>query len=1837
MADELIVKAPTVKPKVIIQVSGEEALARADREIEHLKAVLKDTNAELDRSISRAQGLEYELSEVNEKYDRLAYGTGFKEQEDQLKQFKHTAELAVDELKAFLTTVNLIDSEGFGDYQFKEYFKRIREGSITAGQAIFQIKTNMRELMEENYNNSDGLFDSQMVQEFSATLSRLEDTLSSVVERIINIEENGVKSIGGSGGGEITNVFEQIEEAALSMTNEIGDSYKSITDLVSAMNEFANIDRDRLVGISNTFYNIASMGKGSYGTKTIENIVRLTRELQSLSKESAAIRFDFTGLNELKVSKASLNNLATFLPQLAGVNSDKLKKLSEVDLTNFNNIKVSKGTVEDIVKLAEAFNSVKPISASKRGKITEDPTKDKEAEDRKRAAEKKAYDLNNESLKEYVRLLKDVDKISMKSSSTKFDGKKWKTENNEYSDRISRVNELAKSVDRLGIKIRQVDGKFTLDLSGNSKDQANKLGMSVEQYNNLVDTARKKVIELNESHDKSSRSISSTWEKTKIKVSEYLAREEDIIKKNPEVARTIQEIRALLSQGGSEDDLDKLTELYNKLTAAVAKSSANVKTWGDKMKATFGSKLRTAIAGLGIGNVTMQLRQMYTNVVEIDGALTQLQIVTGATDDKMREFLTSSIKLSKELGASVKDTLGTIETFSRLGYNLEDSSTLARYTSILANVAGVDAGSATTGLTSIIKGFNLNVSESEHIADVLIQVGQKYAISAGELMEAFSRSGAALGSTGMSFEKSAAILAAANAAVQDSSTVGTALKTISARIRGSKTELSELGEDVEELSEGFSKYAVELKSLTGFNIMVEGSTTEFKDLYDIMLGVSQAWGDLSDTSRARVAEILGGTRQFQVISSILSNMSDATGAYSDALNSAGVAEAANELFTSSINGKIKQLKASFEELSVTVVNSELIKFVVSSLDSIVTGLNKLLSIGDGAAVKFAMFAASLIAANAGVTKIHSVIVKTTLQFSKYAKEIEKAGSFTKWFAGSSVATAATVVGIAAACTILISVLSSLDKKWKEAYDNAKSSADSFNETADGYKAEADALEDLQDRLTEARGNKQALASIYNDLNKKVAVSIDLVNGEEDAYNRANKELERQIEYNRILEKQNREKAITSNREAFNRNQVVRKGIFGVDALAADMDGSIVRNLVRDDDDASDRNGAYRFFDPNNMRSLGVVAEHGGDDAVSHLLNYDLIQGMSEEDQKYVFGLLGIDKLDWDTYWKEQIDTAKNVFQDTIESSDGLFGRSFMNSYVEDLVVHGNTLDEIYSKISKLGGYELDLDRLINSYHGAMSNGDFSGAIRIYNDINAYIDDMISKFPEAAAALNALRESISGVAYETQTGLVVALKKASDILEETQGTYDSLVGALKDMSENGRLSAGSIKDLYGVEVELNKVGLVLYDEMDTENSLLRRTQEGYILCEDALNKYVEAKIREYTIEKAFATAQDRENAIANLKSLRAVLLTLAASYDNVESATDSHKNALNDAKDKLKEQLDAYKALIDYRKKLLSTYEKELSYQRELNKKQSNVASLSARLSVAQLDNSAAGRARARSLSSELREAQEDLEDFTLEHAIEVITNDLDDQYAEYEKYINGKINGIENAIKNLQESEKDNSDAIVGAVDSILPKIDEAIEATQNNSVINVITSDIGEMTSSGYTYSNYLSSLRNIDEKWADGVRTVNPNGWNDDTDFVQRRLSLPKDVKVLSEAEWNRLKNKRDAILTGMGIPTYHTGGVVGDLASNEEFAKLMNGEFVSTPAMMDRFMKQTLPQMMSSAVSGRVEVNSPLVQVNCDNVTSEALPRLKEIVNEAVKEVKKELDEGFSRTGFKKKITT
>ena len=388
-----------------------------------------------------------------------------------------------------------------------------------------------------------------------------------------------------------------------------------------------------------------------------------------------------------------------------------------------------------------------------------------------------------------------------------------------------------------------------------------------------------------------------------------------------------------------ENSFRSIKSTVTESSAAIRAAGENTQTLGDR----FGGLATKFASWLSITQVIMTAvrtaKQMVSAAVEVESAMAQIKIVTGASDSQMEAFLTKSIALAKELGQSVTDVASSIETFARLGYNMSDSSNLAKYANIMSNVGNTDVDTATTGITSIIKGYELDANDAEHVSDVLVKVGQEYAISAEELMAAFQRGGAALHASGTDFEKSAALFAATNASLQNAETTGTMWKTVSARIRGATTELEEMGEETDGLAQGLSKYREEIKALSGVDIMKDENT--YKDMYDIFVQLAEVWDNMEDVSQSRVAEILGGTRNTSGIMSTITNIKDAIGAYSSAMDSAGTATEANNVYMDTTKAKVGELKAAFQELSSDFISSNFTKGAVEGLKGIVEAIDKI--------------------------------------------------------------------------------------------------------------------------------------------------------------------------------------------------------------------------------------------------------------------------------------------------------------------------------------------------------------------------------------------------------------------------------------------------------------------------------------------------------------------------------------------------------------------------------------------------------------------------------------------------------------------------------------------------------------------------------------------------------------------------------------------------------------------------------------------------------------------------------------------------------------------------------
>lgn len=1392
------------------------------------------------------------------------------------------------------------------------------------------------------------------------------------------------------------------------------------------------------------------------------------------------------------------------------------------------------------------------------------------------------------TVKQYYAALAEVEKIQMKSTAVSSSSGVWSTTDAQYDARIQKINQLKTQFDSLGVS---VNAAGVVEMNS-----AQQLNITEEQRAMLLTQIQSAITANGIAHEKSATQISATWDKNAAKVHEYILRMQDVASKNAEVNALMTELNNLAASGNPQN-LDELTTKFAQLQQKVRETNADVQTFGQKLSKTFGSQLRYMLTSMVYMKALQFIRDLYNNVVELDKAMTNLQIASGKTRAEIRELTKGYADLAKQLGATTAEVAESADTWLRQGYAAEETNTLIKNSTMLSKLGQMEAAEASKALTSAMKGYKVEVKDSIGIVDKFTAVDMEAAASAGDIATAMAETATSADIAGVSMDKLIGYIATVKEVTQDGAeSVGTFYKTLFARmnnVAAGKFVDEETGESLNDVETVLNELQISLRDTNG----------EFRNSGEVLDEVASRWKSFDSTAQHAIATAFAGTRQQEKFIVLMENYGNAIKYSETAANAAGTALEKYSAYTDSIDGKLNSLKASFEEFSVNFLNSELVVGVVEFLTWLIEALDTL--IGSIGGLNTVLYITAALILTIKLDSIVSIIMKiiglipalitlittfTTTLRSAWSAGLTLGSTLSASFNAIGVSASAAQIAVGAFAAVLgicLIAINAYNQGVQESINNSLTAANAANTEGKEYLETAKSIKELADEYEalaesndgvfsgESAEKVRNIQSKITDLVGDQASNLDLVNGKLD-------------------------EEIKKMRE-----------------LATGTGGAVDNAIKQGQTQIAEATNAYREMVDSAFASDNLI--------------------LGESLTEMFWGLYSTGGMtDFTKEWTEKFDVELHKHKVGSPGATKIYNYGFVSDF--------ETIEEFAEQYEKIVALRTEL--------AAQGHGE----TELFKAASTYISDYKSVYETYQSGLLLIEEA-NKVKDETEdlfeepknNGVVVALKSAYQVLEEVQDGYDGLASALTDVTSEGYLTADALETLFKLENDNALAGLKLAD-------ILTRDANGYKLAGDALQQYVQALIAQYTITEAFATLQDKENAIANLKTLQAVLATLAQTQEESTDADKARREELEKQQDAYNDQLDAYRELIDLRKDLLQTYEEELSYQKELAKRQRNVTALQTKLSVARLDQSAAGRARVRELEAELQKAQDDLEDFTLEHAIDVLSNQLESQYAEYEAFIKSKLDEITSLLEAMDTTPEVNITTDTSWVKGAISQIEGLITDAHNKEVVGN-SGSAGTTGSSGGGTATY--------DQWSDywfsqnpgvyGPPPPMPDGWT--LPVAKTRWTSYQDAadagyaNIRTRTEFARGGDDKtkygtyQAYLDAMyqkymgKAPVYHTGGIVGGvatLASTEEFAKLLKGEFVSTPVQMKRFMEETLPQIVNYANSGGNEFNAPLIEILCENVTSESLPELERVVNEAVKEIKKQLDSGMSRTGYKRQAT-
>ena len=489
-------------------------------------------------------------------------------------------------------------------------------------------------------------------------------------------------------------------------------------------------------------------------------------------------------------------------------------------------------------------------------------------------------------------------------------------------DRISALNDVKNSLTQLNAEIQK----------------------TTTQYNNLSVAKRESTRKNKQEQSEINKSINKYNQ-----VFDIMQKYGDKIKRlNPDLFKKGQNLLSGFGENGDyyKKSIQEQEQIATSWIRDLNNAGIKVDSLGEKLKNLFTQHLDTAIAMAGIHALQQALQQVYQNVVQLDSAVTDLQIASGYSREQTKQLVSEYSSLAQQLGSTTTEVASAADGWMRQGYDVKETNELVTDSMILSKLGQIESEEATTALTSSLKGYKLEVADGINIVDKLTAVDMEAAASAGGVATAMAKCASSANLAGVSMNDLIGYLAEVKQVSQDNDeSVGTFAKTLFARMGNIKAKNLIDPETGESLSD------VETV-LSGVNIKLRDSNSNFRNFSEVLKEVADNWNNYSNVQQHAIATAFAGTRQQDKFIILMENMDEALRLSTVAAESAGSAqEKYANAYLPSVEAAQNNVTAAFEKFSQAVLDSGLVSGTFNGASGILGFLTNLVSIADGLPVK----------------------------------------------------------------------------------------------------------------------------------------------------------------------------------------------------------------------------------------------------------------------------------------------------------------------------------------------------------------------------------------------------------------------------------------------------------------------------------------------------------------------------------------------------------------------------------------------------------------------------------------------------------------------------------------------------------------------------------------------------------------------------------------------------------------------------------------------------------------------------------------------------------------------
>lgn len=408
--------------------------------------------------------------------------------------------------------------------------------------------------------------------------------------------------------------------------------------------------------------------------------------------------------------------------------------------------------------------------------------------------------------------------------------------------------------------------------------------------------------------------------------------------------RTISEYGDQLQVLGREGEqaFANLAKSISTAELPLKRSNALLKEFGTTLANTARWQISSSILHGFMGAV----QSAYYYAQDLNESLNNIRIVTGQDVDQMAKFAKQANIAAKTLSTTTTEYTDAALIYYQQGLNDEQVKERTDITIKMANVARESAEIVSDQMTAVWNNFYNGSQSLEHYADAMVRLGADTSSSSDEIAGGLEKFAAVADTIGLSFDNAAAALATITATTRQSEdVVGTALKTIFARIQGLKLgETLEDGTTLNQYSQALEKVGINIKDSNG----------ELKDMDNIIEEMGNKWGAIDKDQQVALAQQVAGVRQYTQLIALMDhfdyykeNLERAQNADGSLQEQADIYaeswEAARDRVTASLETIYDQLLDDKAFIQLTNVFSKLLD-IISQLIKTLGGLPGILSI-----------------------------------------------------------------------------------------------------------------------------------------------------------------------------------------------------------------------------------------------------------------------------------------------------------------------------------------------------------------------------------------------------------------------------------------------------------------------------------------------------------------------------------------------------------------------------------------------------------------------------------------------------------------------------------------------------------------------------------------------------------------------------------------------------------------------------------------------------------------------------------------------------------------------------